>query len=108
MGHSARGAGLAAVVLEKKNLVSGSKAKPGDITVQQLHRGFESTAFDVTITHPLQAKYIDIAMEEGGVAAGEAHDRKLRKHLDNCVREKVEFIHAKRAPGRDPKYRRPA
>ena len=92
MGHSARGAGLAAVVLEKKNLVSGSKAKPGDITVQQFHRGFESTAFDVTITHPLQAKYINIAMEEGGVAAGEAHDKKLRKHLDNCVKEKVEFI----------------
>lgn len=92
MGHSARGAGLAAVVLEKKNLVSGSKSKPGDITVQQLRRGFESTALDVTISHPLQQKYINIAMEKGGVAAEEAHDRKLRKHLDNCVKEKVEFV----------------
>src|SRR4051812_35168723 len=32
LGHAARGAGLAAVVIEKKNQI-GSNAKPGDITV---------------------------------------------------------------------------
>ena len=75
-----------------KGLVSGSKSKPGDITVQQYHRGFESTAFDVTIAHPLQLKYITVAMEESGVAAEEAHDRKLQKHLANCEREGIQFV----------------
>ena len=44
---------LSAVVIEKKNQIDGSKAKPGDITVQQYHRGFASSAFDITISHPL-------------------------------------------------------
>ena len=63
LGHAARGAGLATVVIEKKNQIDGSNAKPGDITVQQYHRGFASPAFDVTITHPLQQKY----KEDGGL-----------------------------------------
>ena len=77
LGHSARAAGLAAVVIEKKNQIEGSRAKPGDITVQQYHRGFASSAFDVTISHPLQKKFIEIAMEEAGMAAKGAHDRKV-------------------------------
>jgi len=48
LGHAAKGAGLSGVVMEKKNQVSGSSAKPGDITVQQYHRGFATSAFDVT------------------------------------------------------------
>src|SRR6478672_8422580 len=31
LGYAARGAGLTAVVLEKKNQIAGSRAKPGDI-----------------------------------------------------------------------------
>ena len=69
------------VVTEKKNQVEGSNAKPGDITVQHYHRGFASSAFDITISHPLQKKYLDIAMTEAGVVAEEAHDRKLLKSL---------------------------
>ena len=61
------GAGLTAVVIEKKNQIDSSNAKPGDITVQQYHRGFASSAFDVTITHPWQQKYKEIAMEEAGM-----------------------------------------
>jgi hypothetical protein len=92
LGHSARAAGLAAVVIEKKNQIDGSKAKPGDITVQQYHRGFASSAFDVTISHPLQQKYKDIAMEEAGVVAEEAHDRKLLKSLEVCQKEGIHFV----------------
>jgi len=92
LGHAARAAGLAAVVIEKKNQVDGSKAKPGDITVQQYHRGFASSAFDVTISHPLQKKFIEIAMEEGGVVAEEAHDRKLLKSLAVCEKEGIHFV----------------
>src|SRR6187402_3180870 len=77
LGHSARAAGLAAVVIEKKNQIDGSKAKPGDITVQQYHRGFATSAFDVTITHPLQKKFLEIATEEAGMVAEAAHDKKL-------------------------------
>ena len=33
LGHSAKAAGLSAVVIEKKNQIAGSKKKPGDITV---------------------------------------------------------------------------
>jgi len=92
LGHAARGAGLAAVVIEKKYQIEGSNAKPGDITVQQYHRGFASTAFDVTITHPLQQKFKDIAMEEAGVVAEEAHDKKLQKSLEVCQKEGIHFV----------------
>jgi hypothetical protein len=92
MGHAARGAGLAAVVLEKKNQIDGSNEKPGDITVQQYHRGFATSAFDVTIAHPLQQKYKEIAMEEAGVAADDAHDRKLQKSLKICEAEGIHFV----------------
>ena len=87
MGHSARAAGLPAVVTEKKHQIEGSNEKPGDITVQQYHRGFASSAFDVTITHPLQQKYLEIAMEEAGVAAQDAHDKKLQSHLRSVIRK---------------------
>jgi hypothetical protein len=92
LGHSARGAGLAAVVIEKKNQIAGSNEKPGDITVQQYHRGFATSAFDVTITHPLQQKFLEIAMEEGGVVAEDAHDRKLTKSFEVCKKEGIHFV----------------
>jgi ubiquitin carboxyl-terminal hydrolase 44/49 len=92
LGHSAKAAGLSAVVIEKKNQITGSKKKPGDITVQQYHRGFSSTAFDVTVAHPLQKKHIDVALGEAGVAAQEAHDRKLQKALSECKEEGLEFV----------------
>ena len=56
LGHSARAAGLAAVVIEKKDQIAG----------------YETSAFDVTITHPLQKKFIEVAMEEAGVVAQDA------------------------------------
>ena len=92
LGHAARGAGLAAVVIEKQNQIDGSIAKPGGITVQQYHRGFASSAFDVTISHPLQQKYKEIAMEEAGLVAEEAHDRKLQKSLEVCQKEGIHFV----------------
>jgi hypothetical protein len=76
----------------EKNQIDGSKAKPGDITVQQYHRGFASSAFDITISHPLQKKFIEIAMEEAGVVAEEAHDRKLKKSLEVCQKEGIHFV----------------
>ena len=92
LGHSAKAAGLSAVVIEKKDQIAGSKKKPGDITVQQYHRGFSSTAFDVTIAHPLQKKYIEVAMSEAGVAAQDAHDRKHVKALAECKEEGLHFV----------------
>jgi len=92
LGHAARGAGLTAVIIEKKNQVAGSRAKPGDITVQQYHRGFATSAFDVTVTHPLQKKILEIAMEEAGIVAEEAHDRKLQKSLEVCKEEGIHFV----------------
>ena len=77
---------------EKKHQVEGSNAKPGDITVQYYHRGFTSSAFDVTISHPLQKKYLDIAMPEAGVVASDAHDRKLLKSFEVCQREGIHFV----------------
>ena len=87
LGHSARAAGLTAVVIEKKNQVEGSNEKPGDITVQQYHRGFASSTFDVTIS-----THLEIAMEEAGVVAEEAHDRKLQKSLAVCEKEGIHFV----------------
>ena len=90
LAHSARAAGLSPVT-EKKHQIEGSSEKPGDITVQQYHRGFPSSAFDVTITHPLQKKYLEVAMEEAGVAAQDAHDKKLQKSLMICEKEGLHF-----------------
>jgi len=87
LGHAARGAGLTAVVLEKENQIAGSRAKPGDITVQQYHRGFASSAFDITVTHPLQKKFLEIATEEAGTVAQDAHDKKLLKYLEVCKKQ---------------------
>jgi len=83
---------LSSVATEKKHQIEGSNEKPGDITVQQYHRGFSSSAFDVTITHPLQKKLLEVAMEEAGVAAQDAHDRKLQKSLALCNREGLHFV----------------
>ena len=57
LSHSAKAAGLTAVVTEKKDQVEGSKAKPGDITIQQYHRGYPSSAFDITISHLAEKIY---------------------------------------------------
>ena len=62
------------------------------ITVQQYHRGFATSAFDVTVTHPLQKKILEIAMEEAGIVAEEAHDRKLQKSLEVCKEEGIHFV----------------
>ena len=80
------------MVVEKKNQIPGTTKKPGDITVQQYHRGFASSAFDVTVAHPLQKKYVDVAMSGAGVAAQEAHDRKLLKSLEVCKAEGLHFV----------------
>src|SRR6185437_9021898 len=37
-------------------------------------------------------KFIEIAMEEGGVVAEEAHDRKLLKSLAVCEKEGIHFV----------------
>jgi hypothetical protein len=92
LGHAAKGAGLSAVVIEKKNQITGSNKKPGDITVQQYHRGFATTAFDVTVAHPLQKKHIEVATSVAGWAAQEAHDKKLQKHLEDCKNEGLQFV----------------
>jgi hypothetical protein len=92
LGHAAKGAGLSAVVIEQKNQITGSNKKPGDITVQQYHRGFSSTAFDVTVTHPLQKKFIEVATGVAGWAAQEAHDKKLQKHLEDCKNDGLQFV----------------
>ena len=87
LGHSARAAGLSAVV-EKKNQVEGSNEKPGDI----LCNSTTGAGFDVTVTHPLQKKYLEVAMEEAGVAAQDAHDKKLQKSLEICEKEGIHFV----------------
>jgi hypothetical protein len=92
LGHAAKAAGLSAVVIEKKHQITGSLKKPGDITVAQYHRGFASSAFDVTVTHPLQKSYVNVAAVEAGVAAHAAHDRKLQKHLKDCKDEGLHFV----------------
>ena len=45
-----------------------------------------------SIAHPLQKKFIEIAMEEAGVAGEEAHDRKLLKSLEVCQKEGIHFV----------------
>ena len=79
-------------MIEKKNQVAGSNVKLGDITVQQYHRGFATFAVDVTNTHPLQKKILKIAMEEAGMVAEEAHDKKLQKSLKVCEEEGIHFM----------------
>jgi len=72
---------------EKKYQIDGSKAKPGDITVQQYHRGFASSAFDVTHC----SKNIKKLRWRRQVAE-EAHDKKLQKSLEVCQKEGIHFV----------------
>ena len=40
----------------------------------------------------MQKKYIDVAKDEAGVAAQDAHDRKMLKAKDVCVAEGIHFV----------------
>ena len=40
----------------------------------------------------MQQKFLEIAMEEGGVVAEDAHDRKLTKSFEVCKKEGIHFV----------------
>src|SRR5882672_5804553 len=82
---------LCIVVVLRRRIMKVQR-EPRRQHLQQYHRGFPSSAFDVTVTHPLQKKYLEVAMEEAGVAAQDAHDKKLQKSLEICEKEGIHFV----------------
>src|SRR5690348_15433859 len=45
-----------------------------------------------TVSHPLQKKFLEIATEEAGMVAQDAHDAKLLKSLEVCKKEGIHFV----------------
>lgn len=82
-----RASGLATVI-DKKNQIDGSKAKPGDITIQQYHRGFSTSAFDVTIAHPLRQKYKEL----GQCGSRGCSRQEAAKSLAVCEKEGIHSV----------------
>src|SRR5687768_4584861 len=68
LGHAARVADFSAVVIEKMSQAEVCSFKPGDITAQHYHRGFASSALDITVSHPLQKKYLSSGQEVAEVS----------------------------------------
>jgi hypothetical protein len=66
-------------------------AREQDLVTSPCSSTITTSAFDATISHPLQKKIIEIAME-AGVVAQEAHDRKLLKSLAVCEKEGIHFV----------------
>lgn len=64
---------------EVSNLVSGTSERPGDVFIPRWNLG-KSAAIDVSITFPMQPKFIIKTAEKGGVAAKAAELAKNSKY----------------------------
>ena len=77
---------LEPVVVEKKWLIAGSKARPADLFIPAWIGG-KGLAIDVTVTSPLQSSYS--SSYKPGLAAANAADKKVLKY--NAVSESSGF-----------------
>ena len=76
---------------EQKDLIPGSRSKPGDIFIPSWKSG-KPAAFDVTVTSSLQASVIVHAAETSGYALKQAEEKKFSKHNQGCEDQGITFI----------------
>ena len=76
---------------ESRFLRPGSGRKPADVLVPFWTAG-KDTAWDGTVTHPLQVGMVIKAVTTPGHAASEAYARKMREVGEQCRRKGMVFI----------------
>ena len=77
------------VIVEKKWLVAGSKARPADIFIKDWNGGL-GLALDVTVTSPLQAAFS--SSYTSGLAAITAADKKVNKYKSVAESNGFQFL----------------
>jgi hypothetical protein len=77
---------------EEKNLLDDS-SRPGDITIPNWHRcQGRPTAFEVTVTSPLQPSYINRTIADPTIALEEAAEAKYKKCRAACEKKGLAFV----------------
>ena len=76
---------------EGRFLLPGDDRRPADVLVPHWTGG-QDTAWDVTVTHPLQAATVAGAAINPGHALEVAVERKNRGALEDCRRQGIKFI----------------
>ena len=77
--------------VEKKNLIPGSRSRPGDIFVPTWKAG-KPARFDVTVTSTLQSNSLTNAATKTGYALDAADEREYCLHKDNCTKMGITFV----------------
>ena len=76
---------------EGRFLLPGDDRRPADVLIPHWTGGLD-TAWDVTVTHPLQAATVNGAAASPGHALEVAVKRKNRGALEDCQRQGIKFI----------------
>jgi hypothetical protein len=89
---AAEQAGSLAPTKEERNLLDDA-SHPGDITIRNWHRSQgRHTAFDVTVTSPLQQNCIERTVTESKFALEQAANNKFRKCRAACEAKQLAFV----------------
>ena len=80
------------VAKEVRNLLPGSRAKPGDLVIQSFSPSFACSAFDISLSDPLQSSKLKYAAVRKGYVGAQAESRKLHFSLQPCRRVGIEFV----------------
>ena len=76
---------------EERNLLPGSVARPGDVTIRRWINGKDG-AIDVTVVGPLSASNVAGAAAEAGSSLAKACKRKVKDTAEACRREGITFL----------------
>ena len=87
--NTAKAAGLRPTK-EELGIVDDDNSRPADIKVPMWIRG-KDVAFDVTVTSPLSASYVERSSRDASHTLNSSTDNKHRKHGDACRRKNVVF-----------------
>ena len=88
--HSTAAAASLGPTKEVRFLLPGNDKRPADVFLPYWSGG-RDTAWDVTVTHPLQAATVVKAASVPGHAATEAYSRKMREAGEECRRQGIIF-----------------
>ena len=88
--HSTAAAASLGPSKEVRFLIPGSDKRPADVFLPYWCSG-RDTAWDVTVTHPLQKATVTKAVTLPGHAANEAYARKMREAGEECRRQGIVF-----------------
>ena len=76
---------------EEKNLLPGTIARPGDVTIRRWCNGKDG-AIDVTVTGPLSSSNVAGTAAKAGASLEKACQRKVRDTAEACRQEGIVFL----------------